>query len=192
MNAKEGLLKIAELLKIKFTEDFTNAKCTDGTILQWTGDLKEGAEIMTVGTDGNPMPAADMTYEIEDGSKITTVGGLVTAIEVAQDAPPEGEGDLAAVKEACSQLFELVKTFEVKFSEMETKLTSYDEKFTAIESTVSNSTKTIDEKFTAIKEVVEAISLEPAAKPIETDTKKFSKVKEISASERIANALKVK
>lgn len=190
MNAKEGLLKIAELLKIKFTEDFTNAKCSDGTILQWTGDLKEGAAIMTVDADGNPMPAADMTYEVEDGSKITTVGGLVTSIEVAKDTPTD-EGDLASVKEACSQLFELVKTFEVKFSEMETKLTSYDEKFTAIESTVSNSTKTIDEKFTAIKEVVEAISLEPAAKPIETETKKFSKVKEISASERIANALKI-
>ena len=185
LTIKEAFAEIKKLLKFEDT-NFTNAKCSDGTILQWTGDLAEGIAVMIVGADGNQTPAPDATYAIEDGSAITTVGGLVTAIQVAPDMPADN-GDLATVKEACSELFELAKSMNKKFEAMEIKMSSYDEKFTAIEKTVSDSTKDVNEKFEAIQTIVSEIAEEPAAPELPKENRfKKTTAKTMTAVERMA------
>jgi hypothetical protein len=79
MTKKEAFEKIKTLL---FGEQkMYDAKLVDGTIVQWEGELAEGTAIMVVAEDGNTIPAPDAVHELADGTKITTVGGLITAIE---------------------------------------------------------------------------------------------------------------
>lgn len=194
LTVKEAFAKIKELLKFEDT-NFTNAKCSDGTILQWTGDLKEGVALMVVGADGNQTPAPDATYAIEDGSAITTVGGLVTAIQVAPDSPdmPDQAGDLAKLKETTISLLEKFTGLTDIFAAFEEKFTAMDEKFTAIEKTVSDSTKDVNEKFEAIQNIVSEIAEEPAAPEIPKENRfKKTSTKTESIVERMAKWKKAK
>lgn len=188
LTIKEAFAEIKKLLKFDDT-NFTNAKCTDGTILQWTGDLAEGVAVMIVGADGNQTPAPDATYAIEDGSEITTVGGLVTAIQIAPDSPdmPEQAGDLAKLKETTISLLEKFTGLAEVFAAFEEKFTAMDEKFTAIEKTVSDSTKDVNEKFEAIHTIVSEIAEEPAAPELPKENRfKKTSTKTMTAVERMA------
>lgn len=163
ITAKEALMQIGKLLKMDFAkiEKFESAKLKDGTEIMWDGDLSEGAALMVV-TDGNQMPAPDATHELEDGTMITTVGGLVTKIE-GKKMETEVEVEMAKV---LAELTERFTALEANFSAMNEKFTAYESKFTAIDETIANTTKNVNEKFEAIKVIVDEIAEEPAA-PIE-------------------------
>jgi hypothetical protein len=161
----EALKAIGELLKTGFakTQKFESAKLKDGTEIMWDGDLSEGAALMVV-TDGNQMPAPDAPHELEDGTMITTVGGLVTKIEGKKmETETEVEVEMAKV---LAELTERFTALEANFTAMSEKFTAYESKFTAIDETIANTTKNVNEKFEAIKVIVDEIADEPAA-PIE-------------------------
>lgn len=186
ITAKEALMQIGKLLKMDFAkiEKFESAKLKDGTEIMWDGDLLEGAALMVV-TDGNQMPAPDATHELEDGTMITTVGGLVTKIEGKKmETETEVEVEMAKV---LAELTERFTALEANFNSMNEKFTAYESKFTAIDETIANTTKNVDEKFEAIKVIVDEIAEEPAA-PIEKPKHStFSKAdKKLSAVERLA------
>lgn len=156
----EALKQIGNLLKMDFAknEKFKSAKLEDGTEVMWDGELGEGTAIMVVSEDGNQMPAPDAKHELEDGTKVVTVGGLVTAIEAKKV-------EVEMADETMAKIVERMGTCESKIADMETKMTemfeNYKDKFSAIDHTINNSSKSISEKFDAIKVIVEDLANEP-------------------------------
>jgi hypothetical protein len=165
MTKKEAFEKIKTLL---FGEQkMYDAKLVDGTIVQWEGELSEGTAIMVVAEDGNTIPAPDAIHELEDGTKITTLGGLITAIEskeveeeeeMKEEMASEFEKMFASHLEAFNSLLE-------KFSNIENKVAEYELKFSEISNNINDITKNNTEKFNAIVEIVDAISEQPAGEP---------------------------
>ena len=186
ITAKEALMQIGKLLKMDFAkiEKFESAKLKDGTEIMWDGDLSEGSAIMVV-TDGNQMPAPDATHELEDGTKITTVGGLVTAIEGAK-TETEVEIEMAAPIDM-TKLEERMAACEEKMKSMEVKMSEMFGKFTAIDETIANTTKSANEKFEAIKVIIDEIAEEPIVEQPKPSHSTFSKAdKKLSAVEKLA------
>jgi hypothetical protein len=172
ITAKEALMQIGKLLKMDFAkiEKFNSAKLADGTEVMWEGDLSEGSAIMVV-SDGNQMPAPDAVHELEDGTKITTVGGLVTAIEGKE----KEEVEVEMADDTMAKIEERMASCESKMAEMETKMSEMFGKFTAIDETISNTTKSANEKFEAIKVIIDEIAEEPIVEQPKPKHSTFSK-----------------
>jgi preprotein translocase subunit YajC len=188
LTAKEAIMQIGNLLKMDFAkvEKFNSAKLADGTEVMWDGELSEGTAIMVVAEDGNQMPAPDAAHELEDGTIVTTVGGLVTSIEPKKEV--EVEVELAEMPDM-KMMEERMASCESKMKEMETKMNemfaSYESKFAAI--TESNTAK-----FAAINAIVEEIAAEPIVVVDSPKNSTFSKKERtMSTIERIAEFKKL-
>jgi preprotein translocase subunit YajC len=188
LTAKEAIMQIGNLLKMDFAkvEKFNSAKLADGTEVMWDGELSEGTAIMVVAEDGNQMPAPDAKHELEDGTIVTTVGGLVTSIEPKKEV--EVEVELAEMPDM-KMIEERMGACESKMKEMETKMNemfaSYESKFAAISE--SNTAK-----FAAINAIVEEIAAEPIVVVDSPKNSTFSKKERtMSTIERIAEFKKL-
>lgn len=187
MTKKEAFEKIKTLL---FGEQkMSDAKLADGTIIQWEGDLSEGTALNVVAEDGNVTPAPDGVHELEDGTKITVVSGMVTAIEgasvekeveVEEEMASEFEKMFASHLEAFNSLLE-------KFSTIENKVAEYELKFSEISNNINDITKSNTEKFNAIVEIVDAISEQPAGEPEPVKNVLFKKKENKSAYDVFAS-----
>ena len=188
LTAKEAIMQIGNLLKMDFAkvEKFNSAKLADGTEVMWDGELAEGTAIMVVAEDGNQMPAPDAAHELEDGTIVTTVGGLVTSIEPKKEVEVEVE---LAVAPDMSKLEERLMACEEKMTAMETKM---NEMFAAYESKFASISENNENKFEAISKIVEEIAAEPivvAAKPSNSTFSK--KAVAMTTVERIAEFKKL-
>jgi preprotein translocase subunit YajC len=188
LTAKEAIMQIGNLLKMDFAkvEKFNSAKLADGTEVMWDGELSEGTAIMVVAEDGNQMPAPDAKHELEDGTIVTTVGGLVTSIEPKKEV--EVEVELAEMPDM-KMMEERMASCESKMKEMETKM---NEMFAAYESKFASISESNTAKFAAINAIVEEIAAEPivvAAKP--TNSTFSKKERTMSTIERIAEFKKL-
>jgi preprotein translocase subunit YajC len=182
ITAKEALMQIGKLLKMDFAkiEKFESAKLKDGTEIMWDGDLSEGTAIMVV-TDGNQMPAPDATHELEDGTMVTTVGGLVTKIEGAKT---ETEVEVEMANDTMAKMEERMAACEEKMKSMETKM---GEMFATIESKYEAVNKLNESKFEAIKVIVDEIAEEPIVEQPKPSHSTFSKAdKKKTAAEMMA------
>ena len=160
MTRVEAFKKIKELFGM---EDPSTAKLKDGNIIQWTGELAEGAALNSVDTDGNVLPIVDGEYEMEDGTKITCVGGLVTMLagpKVEKEVEPVEE--MSEFEKALMKHLEDFAAFTEKFTALENKVTEYEAKFTQITEATAATDSSISEKFAKVVELVETISKEPA------------------------------
>ena len=188
LTAKEAIMQIGNLLKMDFAkvEKFNSAKLADGTEVMWDGELSEGTAIMVVAEDGNQMPAPDAAHELEDGTIVTTVGGLVTSIEPKKEVEVEVE---LAVAPDMSKLEERLMACEEKMTAIETKM---NEMFAAYESKFASISENNENKFEAISKIVEEIAAEPivvAAKPSNSTFSK--KAVAMTTVERIAEFKKL-
>ena len=186
LTAKEAIMQIGNLLKMDFAkvEKFNSAKLADGTEVMWDGELAEGTAIMVVAEDGNQMPAPDAAHELEDGTIVTTVGGLVTSIEPKKEVEVE-----LAVEPDMSKLEERLMACEEKMTAMETKMA---EMFSAVESKFASINESNVSKFEEISKIVEEIAAEPivvAAKPSNSTFSK--KAVAMTTVERIAEFKKL-
>lgn len=80
----ETKTKINELLKsfgFGISSEFTEVKLADGTIVRYDGELEAGIPFSIVDEVSGVIPAPDKTYEMEDGTMVTTEGGIVTNVE---------------------------------------------------------------------------------------------------------------
>lgn len=157
MKRTEVIEKITNLLKFGTTEQptkFENAKLADGTIIQWEGELKEGSPINVVAEDGNVLPAPDDTHILEDGTMITTVGGLVTKIE-SKKAEVGVEVEASEFQIQFANHLESFNSFIERFNAMEAKLAEI-----TLAATTAN--ESVEAKFAKVIELFEAISNEPA------------------------------
>ena len=188
LTAKEAIMQIGNLLKMDFAkvEKFESAKLADGTEVMWDGEIGEGTAIMVVSEDGNQMPAPDAVHELEDGTLVTTVGGLVTAIEAKKEVEAKVE---MAEDDTMAKHEERMKAMEDKMAEIETKM---NEMFAAYESKFASISESNTAKFAAINAIVEEIAAEPivvAAKP--TNSTFSKKERTMSTIERIAEFKKL-
>jgi hypothetical protein len=107
MSKNSNLVGEIKSLMVKFgflKSDF--AKLIDGTEIKVEGDeLKEGAAVLVVTEEGN-VPAPDGIHELEDGTKVETVEGLIKSIELPAameenivEESPEGEEEVEMEEE---------------------------------------------------------------------------------------------
>jgi hypothetical protein len=165
MTSKDAIDKIKNLIKFGTVEaKFEQAKLADGTIIQWEDDLGEGTAIMVVSEDGNVMPAPDAVHELEDGTMVTTLGGLVTKIEAKKEEEVIEEEMAAEPNPEFIKHLEDFKIMVERMTAIENKLAEYESKFSAITETVKNTETSTSDKFAKVIELVEAISNEPAIK----------------------------
>jgi hypothetical protein len=143
-------------------ELFIDAKLIDGTKVKVEGEaLVEGAKVYVI-TEEYPdgIMAPNGTHELDgDGTKVTTVDGVITAIEEKVDAadmpgaemPVGGEEVKDAINEQegilDGEILDMLKEFMVRFGE---KMKKMEEKM-----------NTMNAEFNAFKK-------EPAAQPIKT------------------------
>jgi hypothetical protein len=149
--------------------NFTDIKLKDGTLIQYEGELKEGTEVYIINEDATTSLAEDKDYELEDGTKISTVAGKVTMI-----TPKEEE--VAVAEEMASEEVVIEPVVETPSATIEDRVSAIESKLAEIldalnkdvvEDKLEDPAMTemikLKEEFSAIKELVNII----ADKPIE-------------------------
>lgn len=143
-----GAEKYQEIKKFLFgaekeKEEVKMAQATleDGTVIEIDGELAEGVAVFVVTEEGN-LPAPDATHILSDGTKVTTVNGIVTAIEQAgQEEAPE----LMAAVEALEQTIQEYQAQITKMKEEQSKFNK--DVFEALEAIANGKPESKKDKF---------------------------------------------
>ena len=194
MTKSEALSKIKNLL---FGEQkFEQAKLEDGTIVMWEGELATGTALFVVAEDGTQMPAPDAEHKLEDGSIVSTVGGLVVTVTPAE-AEEEKEIEDKKKEEMASELEMYVEKLAEKLAALEVKIEEMGKKPEAMSTEDVNAkvdaiNTEIASKFNAVIDLVSKISNEPAAAPAQPVKSGFKKESKNSIEDlaRIINSIK--
>lgn len=196
MTKSEALSKIKNLL---FGEQkFEQAKLEDGTIVMWEGELATGTALFVVAEDGTQMPAPDAEHKLEDGSIVSTVGGLVVTVTPAEaEEKEEVEVEDKKKEEMASELEMLVEKLAEKLAALEVKIEEMGKKPEAMSTEDVNAkvdaiNTEIASKFNAVIDLVSKISNEPAAAPAQPVKSGFKKENKNSIEDlaRIINSIK--
>jgi hypothetical protein len=183
MTKSEALSKIKTLL---FGEQkFEQAKLEDGTIVMWEGELATGTALFVVAEDGTQMPAPDAEHKLEDGTIVSTVGGLVVTVTPAE---AEAEAEITVevedkkTEDMAGELEMLVEKLAEKVAALEAKLEEMSMKPEAMSSSDVNAkveaiNSEIASKFNAVVDLVSKISNEPAAQVVQPVKSGFGKVR---------------
>jgi len=75
----------------KAPNKFMDANLEDGTLIQVEPTLEEGAAVVVIKEDGEPVAANNDTHTLADGTKITTVDGIITEIMPKEEEVIEDE-----------------------------------------------------------------------------------------------------
>jgi exonuclease VII small subunit len=181
MNAKDTLKQVRVLLGFdeETKVEFATATLTDGTIISWEGDLAVGTAIMVQTADGD-IPAPDATHELEDGTLVTTVGGVVTEIVSPETETPEIEVEVQAEEFATISKFnEVVESLESKISDLNKAIESLVAERASHKEAMS---KVVD----LCEKMIDLPSDEPTKKP-HTPTKQETQFENLK---KFANSLK--
>jgi len=149
---------------------FVDAKLVDGTQIKVEGDsLMEGAKVVVVTEEGE-LPAPDGVHELEDGTKVETVEGVIARIEekVAEAEGPEIEVELADVE------VEGPKGAEAEISVPDPMAEFYSLVKDMMEK-ISEKMKSMEEKVEEVKAEFNAFKKEPAGKKISDGKTDFNK-----------------
>jgi hypothetical protein len=195
MTKSEALSKIKNLL---FGEQkFEQAKLEDGTIVMWEGELATGTALFVVAEDGTQMPAPDAEHKLEDGSIVSTVGGLVVTVTPAEAEEKEEVEIEDKKEEMASELEMYVEKLAEKLAALEVKIEEMGKKPEAMSTEDVNSkveaiNTEIALKFNAVIDLVSKISNEPAAAPAQPVKSGFKKESKNSIEDlaRIINSIK--
>jgi DNA repair exonuclease SbcCD nuclease subunit len=196
MTKSEALSKIKNLL---FGEQkFEQAKLEDGTIVMWEGELATGTALFVVAEDGTQMPAPDAEHKLEDGSIVSTVGGLVVTVTPAEaEEKEEVEVEDKKKEEMASELEMYVEKLAEKLAALEVKIEEMGKKPEAMSTEDVNSkveaiNTEIASKFNEVIDLVSKISNEPAAAPAQPVKSGFKKENKNSIEDlaRIINSIK--
>ena len=182
----ETKTKINELLKsfgFGISSEFTEVKLADGTIVRYDGELEAGIPFSIVDEVSGVIPAPDKTYEMEDGTMVTTEGGIVTNVEVAEVAEVAEEemasGDVIA---KLQEIMDMLKDAEEMKVEVETL---------KAEMAIIKAAHAADQAF--VKEVADLVNTIGSASveaPIQAPKKVFGETK-TEKLENIAKAFKI-
>ena len=166
-------VKDGKLVAVK--EIFLDAKLADGTQIKVEGDsLVEGAKVVVI-TEQGEVPAPDGVHELEDGSKVQTIDGIIAMIQAADaedESGVEGEemsedaGDPIEV-EMMDMLKDFVKKMSDKMASMEQKMGEVENQFKSFKS-------------------------EPAAKKIADGKTEFNKINSDANDDMIAGIMRLR
>lgn len=182
MNAKETLKQVRTLLGFEEEKSisFETAMLKDGTIVKWEGELSVGTIVMVETAEGD-IPAPNATHELEDGTLVTTLDGIVTEIVKPEMEAPEVEIEVVATEEfaTVSHFNEVVESLESKISALTASIESL------VAERVSHK-EAMSKVVELVEKVIDLPSEEPTKKPhapSKTETQ-FDNLK------KFANALK--
>ena len=174
MNPKEAILKIKALFEDVPMEDKKEEVIEEGKVEMAEYSLMDGTKVMIsaleVGgevklEDGSPAPDAE--HELADGSKIVTVGGIITEVKPVEEEPS------IEVEIESKKMEEMESEFNAKLDALMAEKVALEERLKAIEA------KTKD-GFSQVVELIEAMSKVPSADPIEKpQSYKFEDTKDI-------------
>jgi hypothetical protein len=171
IEVKDGVL-------VAVKEIFLDAKLADGTQIKVEGDsLVEGAKVVVV-TEQGEVPAPDGVHELEDGSKVQTIDGIIAQIEAA-DAEDESGMEAGAIEDAGGdygdpvevEMMDMLKDFVKKMSD---KMASMEQKMSEVEN-----------QFKAFKS-------EPAAKKIADGKTEFNKINSNPQDDIVAGIMRLR
>jgi hypothetical protein len=183
MTKSEALSKIKTLL---FGEQkFEQAKLEDGTIVMWEGELTTGAALFVVDEQGVQMPAPDGEHKLEDGTIVSTAGGLVVTVtpaEAEEEAEIEVEVEDKKTEDMAGELEMLVEKLAEKLAALEAKIEEMGKKPESMSSEDVNAkvaaiNSEIASKFKTVVDLVSKISNEPAAEVVQPVKSGFGKVR---------------
>ena len=183
MEKSEALRKIKTLL---FGEQkFEQAKLEDGTIVMWENELTTGSALFVVDEQGVQMPAPDGEHKLEDGTIVSTAGGLVVTVTPAEaeaEAEIEIEVEDKKSEDMAGELEMLVEKLAEKLAALEAKIEEMGKKPESMSSEDVNAkvaaiNSEIASKFNAVVDLVGKISNEPAAEVVQPVKSGFGKVR---------------
>jgi len=93
-------------------KEFAQATLEDGTMVQWEGELKEETALFVLDAEGLQVEAPDATHILSDGTKVTTVNGIVTTIEQA------GEEQGEELMQAVAALEQTIQEYQKQVEQM--------------------------------------------------------------------------
>lgn len=174
MNPKEAILKIKALFEEVPMEKKPEEVIEEGKVEMAEYSLMDGTKVMisalevggeVVLEDGSAAPDAE--HELADGSKIVTVGGIITEIK------PKEEESIEIEIEAGKKPEDMEAEFNAKFEALMAEKVALENRLAAIEA------KTKD-GFSQVVELIEAMSKVPSSNPIEKpQSYKFEDTKDI-------------
>ena len=172
MNPKDAILKIKALFEDMPMEEKKDEVIEEGKVEMAEYSLADGTKVMIsaleVGgevklEDGSAAPDAE--HELADGSKIVTVGGIITEVKPKESIEVEIE--------AGKKPEEMEAEFNAKIEALVAENQMLQDKIKAIESKTK-------EGFAQVAELIEAMAKVPSADPIEKPQSfKFEDTKDI-------------
>lgn len=192
--SKESKTVVSEIKNLMVKFGFMKksfALLVDGTEVRVDGDeLVEGAAVYVVTEEGD-VPAPDARHELEDGTIVETVGGLIVSVEVKEEAEEVKE---EVIEESYEE--EIKDEVEVKMEEeikeeikesLEEVIEEKEEieleeeikediavKIADVMIPILEKVKELEEELTKVKASFNALSNEPAGKAITKVKKEFS------------------
>lgn len=170
MNTKDLIKEVRELMsKFNFNNEevkMESAVLTDGTVIKWDGTLAVGSAILVETAEGD-IAAPDATHEIEGGTLVTTVGGVVT--EIVEPAEIETPGMQPAAEMA--KEFATVEKFDEVVASLEGKISTLTEALNKVVSRLEHQS----EAFSKTVDLVERVANLPSEAPMNVDQTKLSK-----------------
>lgn len=180
MTRKEAFAKISKLLLGE--QQFEQAKLSDGTVVVWEDELQTGTPLFVIDEAGTQQPAPDGEHTLEDGTIVTTAGGLVVTVtpkEQEEEVEVEAAKEEEKKDEMAGEMEMLVEKLAEKVAELEAKIEEMGKKESMssdeVEAKVSEVKSELENKFAAIRETVEAIASEPAAPEVQPVKSAFKK-----------------
>lgn len=187
------LNKIKALFEATTPATFADVKTKEGAILRIEGDLKEGAIVSHINTDGSVTIANNAEHTLEDGTIISTdAEGKITkvvAVEAAKDeVAPEEKEKLAedvpveeAPKEEVKVEEDKMVAMEMKVSELEAAITMIAEQLKTIMDApnVEAEMADIKKENKTLKKENKTLAAEPASPAIN--------FKKVEAIEKVSN-----
>ena len=187
MNSKEVLSEIRHLLfgdEEKKEVAMATAELTDGTIIEWEGELAVGTSIF-VQTGEGLIPAPDATHEVTGGMLVTTEEGVVTEI-VEPEVEAKEEEEMSEDVPAEFASLEAFNSLVSRFEEAVEKLNSLEEKLNTNESAFNS----MKEAFGKTVDLVEKVADLPSEEPTKAPAKLSKKEEQFANIVKIAKTLK--
>jgi len=189
--------KVMDLLKdikssfSKKFEKFAQAVLSDGTVIEWDGDLEIGVACFVVsGEERIPAPEGthELTGDYEGISIITDSEGIVTEVisEIPEETPeetPEEEVSEEASSEEMSTETETEKT-EVSLSAddveniVNSKLETFSNKLVEMFEAITETNTSLKNELDSLKEDYNSFKNKPSVESVESE--KFARVKDAS------------
>lgn len=132
LNLQMSKIKNHKMNKIKMSEINTS----EGLVLTTNNEagFVEGAEVFINDAEGNPTPAPDGQYKLDNGTEITVAEGKITAVSNTDEAPTETEQskfeltpeEIAVIGEALGipALIKRIEDLEAAKAEMSSKFSN--------------------------------------------------------------------